>query len=66
MSAGSGTAAYGFSATIPEGRLNGLRRNPQVKYVEIDGIADVSYRGCEGLSIDTQVIEFRDAGNGAR
>ena len=27
-----GTAAYGFSATIPEGRLNGLRRNPQVKY----------------------------------
>lgn len=36
-----GTAAFGFSATIPEARLNGLRRNPQVKYVEIDRIASI-------------------------
>jgi subtilisin family serine protease len=36
-----GTAAYGFSATIPEARLNGLRRNPQVAYVEIDRIASI-------------------------
>jgi hypothetical protein len=36
-----GTAAFGFSATIPEARLNGLRRNPQVKYVELDGIASI-------------------------
>ncbi len=36
-----GTAAFGFSATIPEARLNGLRRNPQVNYVEIDRIASI-------------------------
>lgn len=36
-----GTAAFGFSATIPEARLNGLQRNPQVKYVELDQIASI-------------------------
>lgn len=36
-----GTAAFGFSATIPEARLNGLQRNPQIKYVEIDRIASI-------------------------
>ncbi len=31
-----GTALFGFAGRIPEGRLNGLRRDPRVAYVEID------------------------------
>ena len=38
-----GTAAFGFSATIPEARMNGLQRNPRVKYVEIDRIASIPH-----------------------
>jgi len=36
-----GTALYGFAATIPEGRLNGLRNDPRVAAVEVDQIATV-------------------------
>jgi len=31
-----GAALYGFSATIPEARLNGLRADPRVAYVDFD------------------------------
>lgn len=36
-----GTALFGFAATIPEGRVNGLSRDPRVLAVEIDQIATV-------------------------
>jgi subtilisin family serine protease len=42
-----GTAAFGFSATIPAARLNGLRRNPQVSLVEIDQIASIPRPGAQ-------------------
>lgn len=32
-----GSALFGFAATIPEVRLNGLQRDPRVAYVEADG-----------------------------
>ena len=31
-----GTALFGFAATIPEGRLNALRNDPRVAYVDFD------------------------------
>ena len=31
-----GTALFGFSARVPESRLQGLRANPRVAYIEID------------------------------
>ena len=31
-----GTALFGFAARIPEGRLNGLQRDPRVAYVDLD------------------------------
>lgn len=37
-----GTALFGFAASIPEGRLNGLRRNPRVDYVEPDGVVTLA------------------------
>jgi subtilisin family serine protease len=40
-----GTALYGFSATIPAGRLNALRLDPRVAYVELDQIARVPTPG---------------------
>jgi subtilisin len=32
-----GTALFGFAATVPEGRLNALRNDPRVAYVDFDG-----------------------------
>ncbi len=31
-----GTALFGFAATVPEGRLNALRNDPRVEYVDLD------------------------------
>lgn len=31
-----GTALFGFAATVPEGRLNALRNDPRVDYVDFD------------------------------
>ncbi len=36
-----GTALFGFAASVPAGRLNALRRDPRVLYVEPDGIASI-------------------------
>ena len=36
-----GAALVGFSANVPEGRLNALRRHPRVAYVEADGLLSV-------------------------
>ena len=36
-----GTALYGFSATVPSGRLNALARDPRVAAVEVDQVATV-------------------------
>ncbi len=36
-----GTALFGFAASVPTGRLNALRRDPRVLYVELDGIASI-------------------------
>jgi subtilisin family serine protease len=49
-----GTAAFGFAATIPAGRLNGLRRNPHVKAVEIDGIASIPRPVAQGPNCDVR------------
>lgn len=38
-----GTALFGFAASVPEGRLNGLRNDPRVLYVELDGIASIPF-----------------------
>lgn len=37
-----GTALYGFAATVPEGRLNALARDPRVAAVEVDQIATLA------------------------
>jgi subtilisin family serine protease len=37
-----GAALFGFAATVPEGRLEALSRDPRVAYVEPDGIAYAS------------------------
>jgi subtilisin family serine protease len=37
-----GSALFGFAATVPEGRLEALSRDPRVAYVEPDGIAYAS------------------------
>jgi subtilisin family serine protease len=36
-----GTALYGFSATVPSGRLNALVRDPRVAAVELDQVATI-------------------------
>lgn len=36
-----GTALYGFSATVPSGRLNALERDPRVAAVELDQVASI-------------------------
>ncbi|UCC24144.1 MAG: S8 family serine peptidase [Gemmatimonadales bacterium] len=36
-----GTALYGFSATVPSGRLNALARDPRVAAVELDQVATI-------------------------
>jgi subtilisin family serine protease len=36
-----GTALFGFAASVPAGRLNALRNDPRVLYVEQDGIASI-------------------------
>lgn len=36
-----GTALFGFSASVPSGRLNGLDRNPRVAYWELDQVASI-------------------------
>ncbi|MFQ5889003.1 MAG: S8 family serine peptidase [Gemmatimonadota bacterium] len=36
-----GTAVFGFAGSVPEGRLNALRRDPRVLLVERDGIASI-------------------------
>jgi subtilisin len=35
-------ALRGFAGRVPEGRLNGLQRDPRVSYVEADGVVSVS------------------------
>ena len=37
-----GTALFGFSGTVPEGRLNALRNDPRVAYVEVDQVASLA------------------------
>ncbi|MDH5591102.1 MAG: S8 family serine peptidase, partial [Gemmatimonadota bacterium] len=38
-----GTALFGFSATVPEGRLGALSRDPRVAYWEQDQIASIPF-----------------------
>lgn len=40
-----GTALFGFAATVPEGRLNALDRDPRVAYWELDQTARVPSPG---------------------
>jgi subtilisin family serine protease len=37
-----GTALFGFAGSVPEGRLNGLRNDPRVSYVETDQIVSLA------------------------
>lgn len=37
-----GTALFGFAATVPEGRLNGLRNDPRVSAVEVDQVVTLA------------------------
>ncbi|HSG46374.1 MAG TPA: S8 family serine peptidase [Longimicrobiales bacterium] len=37
-----GTALFGFAATVPEGRLNGLRNDPRVAAVEVDQVVTLA------------------------
>jgi subtilisin len=39
-----GTALFGFAATVPEGRLNALRNDPRVAYVDFDGPVSIPDR----------------------
>lgn len=41
-----GTALFGFAATIPEGRLNGIRRDPRVAYVDADAVVTIAGHKC--------------------
>lgn len=38
-----GSALFGFAGSIPEARLNALRRHPLVEYVDLDGIWDFEH-----------------------
>ena len=42
------SAIKGFAATIPAAALEGIQRNPNVGYVEADGIATISGTGSDG------------------
>ena len=42
-----GTALFGFAATIPEGRLNALRNDPRVAFVDFDAIVSIPNPGVE-------------------
>lgn len=37
-----GSALFGFAASIPEGRLNALKRDPRVAYVEADQVVSIA------------------------
>ena len=37
-----GTAIFGFAGSVPEGRLNALRNDPRVSYVEMDQIMSLA------------------------
>ncbi len=37
-----GSALFGFAARIPEGRLNALKRDPRVAYVEADQVVSIA------------------------
>ncbi len=37
-----GSALFGFAASIPEGRLNALKRDPRVAYIEADQIVSIA------------------------
>lgn len=37
-----GTALFGFAGTVPEGRLNALRNDPRVAYVEVDQVVTLA------------------------
>ena len=47
-------ALNGFAATLNDGQLNALRRNPNVEYIEMDGIA----------SVPTPRVDARPGGGG--
>lgn len=61
-----GAALFGFSATVPEGRLAALARDPRVAYVERDGVATIVAQtlpwGIDRIDAD---LSSTKAGNGS-
>jgi subtilisin len=66
-----GTALFGFAATIPEGRMNGLRNDPRVDFIDFDApvsIPDVVAcrpGTCGGGGSTGQVVPWGIARTGA-
>lgn len=65
-----GSALFGFAATVPEGRLNALRRDPRVAYVEADQVFSVAAQtvptGVRRVYADTNPNLSIDGSDGQR